>query len=52
MPLCIALLFPFSDGRTGPVFSLDIAGQPFVVLNTLEAAIELFGTLTSARTFV
>ena len=27
----------------GPVFSLNMAGQPFVVLNNVEAADELFG---------
>jgi hypothetical protein len=28
----------------GPIFSLDLAGQPVVVLNTHQAAGDLFGT--------
>ncbi len=32
---------------SGPIFSLDFAGKPVVVLNTYETATDLLGTLLS-----
>lgn len=37
----------FSRRVLGPVFSLDLAGKRYIVLNTIEAATDLLGTIDS-----